>query len=750
MSNEQTFKTHIGDLEVSISTGKLAQQAGGAVTVEFGDCMLLATATMSRSVREGLDFFPLSVDFEEKMYAAGRIPGSFFRREGRASTASILIARLTDRPLRPLFPDGMRNEVQVIVTTFSYDGENQMDVMAVNAASAALTISDIPWDGPIGAIRVGYINDTFVANPTIAQMADSTLDLRLAGTKDAILMVEAAANEAPEELMVDALAFGHEHIQPIIQIQEEMREAIGKEKAEVVLNLPDEEVAELVKAKVGNRIADIVAEFTDRHERREHISALREEVTEALQAEATEENPLNLKEMGNAFDALIKKAVRKRILVNKIRPDGRDLTTIRELSSEVGISPRAHGSGLFSRGETQVLSLVALGTPREAQKLDGLEPEESRRYMHHYNFPPFSTGETWFLRGPKRREIGHGELAGNALLPVIPLEEDFPYTIRVVSEVLSSNGSTSQASVCASTLALMDCGVPIRRPVAGIAMGLISDFEEDENRYAVLTDIQGMEDHIGDMDFKVAGSSEGITALQMDIKIGGLSKELMSEALAQARTARLQILDNMLATIAEPRAEMSKWAPRMVAVHINPDKIGAVIGKGGSTIRSLEEVYGVSIDIQEDGTVFVAGVDGIKTAAAIKQIELLTKDIEAGETYVGKVVRVVDFGAFIELVPGTDGLVHISQLASERVNSVEDVVQLGDEVMVMVTAVSPDGKIRLSRQAVLEGWTLEEAQAADNPSGGRSSGGGRGGRGGGDRGGRGGGDRGGRGGNNRR
>lgn len=746
MSNEQTFQAQVGNLTLSYATGKLAQQAGGAINLQFGDCMLLATATMSRSVREGLDFFPLSVDFEERMYAAGRIPGSFFRREGRPSTASVLTARLTDRPLRPLFPKGMRNEVQVIITTFSYDGENQMDVMAVNAASAALTISDIPWAGPVGAVRVGYIDGELVVNPTVSEMEESTLDLRLAGTKDAILMVEAGADEVPEDLMIEALAFGHEQIQPLIKVQEEMREAIGKEKEEVELYLPSDEVAELVAGKVGNRVSEIVAETTDRHDLREKMRDLREEMTKALVAEADdEESAIDLKEVGNALDSLLKKAIRKRILVDKVRPDGRDFKTIRELNSEVGISPRAHGSGLFSRGETQVMSLVALGTPREALKLDGLEPEESRRYLHHYNFPPFSTGETWFLRGPKRREIGHGELAGNALRPVIPTEEEFPYTIRVVSEVLSSNGSTSQASVCASTLALMDCGVPIRRPVAGIAMGLISDFEEDDQRYAILTDIQGMEDHLGDMDFKVAGTAEGITALQMDIKITGLSRELMAEALEQARVARLQILDNMLATMPEPRAELNKWAPRMVTVQINPDKIGAVIGKGGATIRSLEEVYEVSIDIQEDGTVFVAGVDGIKTDGAIKQIELLTKDIEAGETYVGKVVRTTDFGAFIELVPGTDGMVHISQLATDHVKSVEDVVQLGDEVMVMVTAVSPDGKIRLSRQAVLEGWTLEEAQAAD--SGGR--GGGRGGRGGGrnNRGGRGG--RGGGGGRNR-
>lgn len=720
MLTEHTFKSKIGNQELIVSSGKLAEQAGGAVTVRFGDCLLLATATMSKSVREGLDFFPLSVDYEEKMYAAGRIPGGFFRREGRASTDAVLIARLTDRPLRPLFPDGMRNEVQIIITTLSYDGENYMDVNSVNAASAALMISDIPWNGPVGAVRVGYINEQFVANPTAIEMEESPLDLRLAGTKDAIIMVEAGANEVKEELMVDALAFGHEAIQEFIAMQEEMAAAIGKEKAEIELAKADEDIYAAVTDRVGSRIYDIIKEHDDRSGRGEALSELRDEIIEAFVAENEEANVVEIR---SALDKMVKDAVRSQILHEGIRPDGRDYTTIRELSAEVGISPRAHGSGLFRRGQTQVLSIAALGTPREAQKLDGLESEDSKRYMHHYNFPPFSTGETWFLRGPKRREIGHGELARNAVKPVIPSEEEFPYTIRVVSEVLSSNGSTSQASVCASVLALMDSGVPIKRPVAGIAMGLVSDGE----KFAVLTDIQGMEDHLGDMDFKVAGTSEGITALQMDIKISGLSKELMASALDQARVARLQILDVMLATIPEPRKEMSKWAPRMETIQINPDKIGAVIGKGGSTIRSLEEAYEVSIDIQEDGTIFVAGVDGIKTDSALKQIELLTKEIEEGEVYTGKVVRITDFGAFIELIPGTDGMVHISQLSTERIPNVESVLKIGDEVMVMVTGVSPDGKIRLSRRAVLEGWTLEEAKAADSPSGGKRSGGGRGG-----------------------
>ena len=749
MLPEHTFTSRIGNLDVKIATGKMAEQANGAVSFYFGDCLLLATAGMSKTAREGLDFFPLSVEFEERMYAAGRIPGSFFRREGRASTDSILTARLTDRPLRPLFPDDMRNEVQVIVTTLSYDGENYMDVQAVNAASAALMVSDIPWNGPIGAVRVGLIEGEFVANPTIEEMKASTLDLRLAGTKDAIIMVEAGANEVPESVMVEALEYGHQAIQPYLQMQEEMRAQIGKPKAEPILGLPNAEIYGLVASRYGEQIAAIVAEETDRHERRDAMGEKRQEILAALQAETPE---IDIKEVWGAIDYIIKKTVRQRILAG-IRPDGRDYTTIRPLSAEVGLSPRAHGSGLFRRGETQVLSIAALGTPRDAQKLDGLEPEDSRRYLHHYNFPPFSTGETWPLRGPKRREIGHGALAGNALVPVLPSLEEFPYTIRVVSEVLSSNGSTSQASVCASTLALMDCGVPIRRPVAGIAMGLVSD----GTNHAILTDIQGMEDHLGDMDFKVAGTSEGITALQMDIKISGLSKEIMATALEQARKARLEILEAMLSVIPAPRAEMSKWAPRMVSVQINPEKIGAVIGKGGSTIRSLEEAYGVSIDIQEDGTIFVAGVDGMKTSGAIRQIELLTKEVDEGEVYTGKVVRITEFGAFIELIPGTDGLVHISQLSTERVQSVEDVLKIGDEVMVMVTGISPEGKIRLSRRAVLEGWTLEEAKEADNPNRGGSGGGDRGGRGGGDRRGgggggdrRGGGDRGGRGGGDRR
>jgi polyribonucleotide nucleotidyltransferase len=723
MLTETAFSTMVGRHEMIIATGKLAEQAGGAVTLRVGDSMLLATVTMSKTVREGLDFFPLSVDFEEKMYAAGRIPGGFFRREGRPTTEAILTSRLTDRPLRPLFPDGMRNEVQVIVTTLSSDSVHYLDIMSVNAASAALTISDVPWNGPVGAVRVGYIDGEFVVNPTTDEMVESTLDLRIAGTRDAIIMVEAAAHEVPEEMMVEALAFGHEAIQPIITLLDEMRAAVGKEKRTPDVKAFDPDLAEKTKKRIAGRIVDVISDYTDREDRNEALDVLRNEVVDSFMEEDELADPKAVREV---FADELKKAVRDRILYDGVRPDGRDYTTIRELSSEVRISPRAHGSGLFRRGQTQVLSLVALGTPREAQKLDGLSPEDSRRYMHHYNFPPFSTGETWPMRGPRRREIGHGALAENALLPMIPSEEEFPYTIRVVSEVLSSNGSTSQASVCASSLALMDCGVPIKRPVAGVAMGLISDGQ----KYAILTDIQGVEDHLGDMDFKVAGSSEGITALQMDIKISGLSMEIMSEALRQARVSRLEILDSMLKAMPAPRAELSPFAPRMLTIKINPEKIGAIIGKGGATIRGLEEEFEVSVDVQEDGTIFVAGVDGIKAEAALERIHNLSHDPEPGEVFTGKVVRITDFGAFVELTPGQDGMVHISQLSLEHLQRVEDAIKMGDEIMVMVTEVSSEGKIRLSRRAVLEGWSLEEARAQDSArksSGPRSNGGGRGG-----------------------
>jgi polyribonucleotide nucleotidyltransferase len=704
---ENTYTTQVGGRDFTVSTGKFAEQAGGAVAVQVEDNMLLATATMSKSSREGIDFLPLSVDFEEKMYAAGRIPGSFFRREGRPSTEAILVCRLTDRPLRPLFPDGLRNEIQLIITTISSDSEHHLDIMAVNAASFALMISDIPWNGPIGAIRVGRIDDQFVVNPTIAQMEESVMDLRMAGSREAIIMVEAGAKEVSEELLIEALQFGHQEMQPLIDLQLEIQASLGKQKREILVTGIEAEFEEAIRARLGDQIREILVTNTDRTERNAAVDELRDEVVDSF---IEEDETIEPKAIRAVISQVVKEEVRKRILYEEVRPDGRGYADLRELSSEVTISPRGHGSGLFRRGQTQVLSIVALGTLREAQKLDGLYPEDTRRFMHHYNFPPFSTGETWFLRGPKRREIGHGALVETALRPMVPSESDFPYAIRVVSEVLSSNGSTSQASVCATSLALMDCGVPIVRPVAGIAMGLVTD----GSKHAILTDIQGLEDHLGDMDFKVAGTRVGVTALQMDIKISGLSGDILARALEQARDARLQILDNMEEAMPEPRAELSKWAPRMLSIKIDPEKIGAVIGKGGSTIRSIEEDFGVSVDIQEDGTIYVAGVDGEQADLALERIELITRDPELGQIFTGRVVRTTEFGAFVEFAPGVDGMVHISQLSSDRLERVEDAVTVGDEVMVMITAYDKaSGKIRLSRQAVLEGWTLETAREKD-------------------------------------
>jgi polyribonucleotide nucleotidyltransferase len=609
--------------------------------------------------------------------------------------------------LRPLFPDGLRNEIQLIITTISSDSEHHLDIMAVNAASFALMISDIPWNGPIGAIRVGRIDDQFVVNPTIAQMEESVMDLRMAGSREAIIMVEAGAKEVSEELLIEALQFGHQEMQPLIDLQLEIQASLGKQKREILVTGIEAEFEEAIRARLGDQIREILVTNTDRTERNAAVDELRDEVVDSF---IEEDETIEPKAIRAVISQVVKEEVRKRILYEEVRPDGRGYADLRELSSEVTISPRGHGSGLFRRGQTQVLSIVALGTLREAQKLDGLYPEDTRRFMHHYNFPPFSTGETWFLRGPKRREIGHGALVETALRPMVPSESDFPYAIRVVSEVLSSNGSTSQASVCATSLALMDCGVPIVRPVAGIAMGLVTD----GSKHAILTDIQGLEDHLGDMDFKVAGTRVGVTALQMDIKISGLSGDILARALEQARDARLQILDNMEQAMPEPRAELSKWAPRMLSIKIDPEKIGAVIGKGGSTIRSIEEDFGVSVDIQEDGTIYVAGVDGEQADLALERIELITRDPELGQIFTGRVVRTTEFGAFVEFAPGVDGMVHISQLSSDRLERVEDAVTVGDEVMVMITAYDKaSGKIRLSRQAVLEGWTLETAREKD-------------------------------------
>ncbi len=707
------YETVVGDKTVVIETGRLAMQANGAVTVRLGDTMVFAAATMSKEAREGIDFFPLRVDYEERMYAGGRIPGSFFRREGRPSEEATLTARLVDRPLRPLFPKDLRNDVQVVLYSISADEENPIDILAINAASAALMISDIPWDGPVGAVRIGRIDGEFVVNPTFPELEKSDLDLRIAGTRDAILMVEAGANEVPEEVMVEALAFGHQALQPMIDIQEKMAAELGKPKRAYTPFVVEESLADQIESMVADRIRQLLETPHTKAEFNDGIDALKKEVLEALAGEdATLTLPVKV-----AFEDVLKKIVRSRILNEGIRPDGRGTTDIRPIWCEVDISPRAHGSGLFTRGETQVLTLATLGTPREAQEIDGLTPTESKRYIHHYNFPPFSVGEVRPMRGASRREIGHGALAERALLPVIPSEEEFPYTLRLVSEVLSSNGSTSMASVCGSTLALMDTGVPIKAPVAGIAMGLIKEGE----RYAVLTDIQGMEDHLGDMDFKVAGTEKGITALQMDIKIAGITKEIMRQALAQAREARLFILGKMREVIPEPRPHLKPHAPHMIVVRIPVDKIGAIIGPGGKTIRGLQEETNTKIDIMEDGLVYIASPDMAGATQARERIEALTETPEVGRIYTGKVVRVTDFGAFVEILPNTDGMVHISQLDTEPVRRVEDVVRVGDEITVMVTNIDPTGRIRLSRQAVLEGWTVEEAQAHDKPN--RSRGG---------------------------
>ncbi len=736
------YSAVVGTRTFTFETGTLAAQAGGAVTFGVEDSIVFAAATMG-GVREGIDFFPLSVDFEERMYAGGKIPGSFFRREGRASTDSILVARLTDRPLRPLFAHGMRNEVQVIMYTFSADGINPLDILAINAASAAIMISDIPWGGPVGAVRVGRVNGEFVLNPTFEEMNASDLDLRIAGTKEAILMVECGANEIPEDVMVAALELGHQSIQPIIDLQLKMQAEIGKPKREATITTANEELQKKVFESVNAKMNALLDKPLSKVEFYGGMDELQAAIVAELCIEGDATAPAS-KDVKSAFSEAEHKIVRERILSMGKRPDGRTPTEIRPIWCEVGLSPRAHGTGLFTRGETQVLSFATLGTLGEAQELDNLSPEKNKRYMHHYSFPPFSTGEVKMLRGQSRREVGHGALAERALEPVLPAEESFPYAIRVVSEALSSNGSTSMGSVCGSTLALMDAGVPIKAPVSGVAMGLITDPSTGSGqagRYKILTDIQGTEDHLGDMDFKVAGTAAGITALQMDIKISGLSTQMMKEALAQANTARMSIMEKMLEALPASRADLKPHAPRIITVKIPIDKIGALIGPGGKNIRSLQEETHTKIDIQEDGTVYIASTDSVGAKIAQERVAGLTESVVIGNIYTGKVVRIEAFGAFVNLLPGVDGLVHISQLASERVNTVEDVCVLGDELTVMVTDIDPQGKIRLSRQAVLEGWSAEEAREKDaRKSGPRPGGGGRGG----DRGGRsGGGDRGG-------
>ena len=702
--NAKQFVTEVDGKTVTFESGMLAGQAGGAVTVRIGDSVVFSAATMSPEPKEGQDFFPLTVEYEERMYAGGRIPGSFFRREGRPAGDVILTSRLIDRPLRPLFDQDMRNEVQVILYSLSADYINPLDIIAINAASASLMISDIPWDGPVGAVRVGRVNGKFIANPTYQEIEDSDLDLRIAGTADAILMVEAGSKEISEADMVKALVFGHEAIQPLVQIQKEMAAAIGKPKRDVPRFLVNQDAIDEMCARYTDRMEELMDKPHTKAELADALKDLKEEAVAALAGD----DESKIGDCKEGFEEAYRRVVRSRILDRHLRPDGRALTEIRPIWCKVDVMPRPHGTGLFTRGETQVLTFATLGTPKDAQEIDTLTPVSSKRYIHHYNFPPFCTGECKRVGGQSRREVGHGALAERALIPVIPSEEEFPYTIRLVSEVMSSNGSSSMGSVCGSTLALMDAGVPIKAPVTGIAMGLI----KEGDRYVILTDIQGAEDHLGDMDFKVAGTSEGITALQMDIKIRGITPEIMTEALAQAHEARAFILNKILEVIPAPRPELKPHVPRITTVQIPTDKIGAIIGPGGKNIRSMQETTHTMIDVDESGLVYISATNAADSDAARDMILGLIETPILGNIYTGKVVRTTDFGAFVEILPGVDGMVHISQLDSERVEKVEDVVNLGDELTVMVTGIE-NGKVRLSRQAVLEGWTLEEAQAAD-------------------------------------
>ena len=720
------YRGMVGGKEIMIETGRFAQQAGGAVTVRMGDTMLFCSTTMG-SPRAHLDFFPLSVDYEEKMYAGGRVPGGFFRREGRPSEGAILTSRVIDRTLRPLFPKNMRNEVQVILISLSHDKEHHVDMLGIIAASTALMISDIPWNGPVAGARIGLVDGELTINPTYSDMVASKLDLRVSSTADAINMVECNADQVDEETMLEALFLAHDSVQDIIALQNQIRADIGKDKNEPSTDSLDETLLAEVRAKVEGQIRDVMTSYADRSERRDPLQRIQAALTEAYEQknESTddEDAKVDLKYVDRAYDQVMKDVVRGRIVNDGVRPDGRDYASIRALAADVGLVPRVHGSGMFIRGETQVLTIATLGTPREAQFMDGLSPEDDKRYMHHYNFPPYSTGETYPMRGPRRREIGHGALAEKALLAMIPSEEEFPYVLRLVSEVMSSNGSTSMASVCASSLALMDAGVPLKNAVGGIAMGLIKEGDQ----VAVLTDIQGLEDHLGDMDFKVAGTVDGITALQMDIKISGVTRDIMWQALAQAKDARLQILDVMRATIAEPRGAMSDYAPRMESLKIAVDKIGAVIGPGGKNVRALQEEHQVKVDIQEDGLVYVAGESGAEVDLALEKIKAMVEEPELGQIYTGTVKRVENYGAFVEFLPGTEGMVHVSQLADYHVKSVEEEVSIGDEIMVMVINIDGTGRVRLSRQAVLEGWDVEEAKrrdAAGSRGGGRRGGGG--------------------------
>ncbi|PFO05875.1 polyribonucleotide nucleotidyltransferase [Bacillus sp. AFS076308] len=680
--------------KLTVEIGQLAKQANGAVLVRYGDTAVLSTATASKEPKN-LDFFPLTVNYEERLYAVGKIPGGFIKREGRPSEKAILASRLIDRPIRPLFADGFRNDVQVISIVMSVDQDCSTEMAAMFGSSLALSTSDIPFEGPIAGVVVGRVNNEFVINPTVEQAEKSDIHLTVAGTKDAINMVEAGALEVPEETMLEAIMFGHDEIKRLIEFQEKIVAEIGKEKREVNLYEIDKELEAEVRGICESDMVKAI-QVQEKHAREDAIKEVKNQVIARYEEQEAKED--DLKQVKQILDKIVKGEVRRLITVEKVRPDGRQIDEIRPLSSQVGILPRTHGSGLFTRGQTQALSICTLGAMGDVQILDGLGIEEEKRFMHHYNFPSFSVGETGPIRGPGRREIGHGALGERALEPVIPSEKDFPYTIRLVSEVLESNGSTSQASICASTLAMMDAGVPIKAPVAGIAMGLVKSGEH----YTVLSDIQGMEDHLGDMDFKVAGTAKGVTALQMDIKIEGLSREILEEALQQAKVGRMHILDSMLATITEPRTELSQFAPKILTMTINPDKIRDVIGPSGKQINKIIEETGVKIDIEQDGTVFIASTNQEMNQKAKKIIEDIVREVQVGELYLGKVKRIEKFGAFVEIFAGKDGLVHISELAEERVGKVEDVLKIGDEILVKVTEIDKQGRVNLSRKAVLK------------------------------------------------
>ena len=698
MSQEKkVFKTEWAGRSLTIETGQLAKQANGAVLVRYGDTVVLSTAVASKEPRDG-DFFPLTVNYEEKMYAAGKIPGGFKKREGRPGDEATLTARLIDRPIRPLFPKGYRHDVQIMNTVLSADPDCSPEMAAMIGSSMALSVSDIPFQVPIAGVNVGYIDGTYVINPTLEQKEVSRLDLEVSGHKDAVNMVEAGASEITEQEMLEAIFFGHEEIKRLVAFQEEVVEHIQPVKKEFIPVERDEELVQRVKSLTEEKgLKETVLTF-DKQQRDENLDALKAEIATEFVDEADPENELLIDEVYAILNDLVKEEVRRLIADEKIRPDGRKPDEIRPLESEVGLLPRAHGSGLFTRGQTQALSVLTLGALGDYQLIDGLGPEIEKRFMHHYNFPNFSVGETGPVRAPGRREIGHGALGERALRYIIPDTTEFPYTIRIVSEVLESNGSSSQASICGSTLALMDAGVPIKAPVAGIAMGLVTR----EDSYTILTDIQGMEDALGDMDFKVAGTKEGITAIQMDIKIDGLTREVIEEALEQARQGRLAIMDHMLQTIDQPRSELSAYALKVEIMHIKPEKIRDVIGPGGKKINEIIDETGVKLDIEQDGTIFIGAVDQEMINRAREIINEITREAEVGQVYHAKVKRIEKYGAFVELFPGKDALLHISQISKDRINKVEDVLKIGDTIEVKITEIDKQGRVNASHKVLDE------------------------------------------------